>query len=235
MEDEITWDPTVSDFTKLDEITKDVPWTPQRVGHLFYQVVSQYHEPEVLELACGYGKMTPYLAKAAESRDGRVRTSDHKIRKWEGKSAVDRIEEAGLSEVCEFTFGQDARWYTLNLVSDRPGEWIDFAYLDLSHTIEIDAFVALAVWTHLHPGGILVFDDLDWIPQEHGTEKDENRTNRPAARQMQILFDYIRELPNVGGQATWGAEEMNWRWGFIQKTRESETDAPVLSDLVETF
>lgn len=233
MDDEKTGTVGEAGFENLDEITDDVPWTPQRVGHLLHRFVSHYDSPEVLELACGYGKITPYLAKAAESRDGRVRASDHKRRTWEGKSAVDRIEEAGLSDVCEFSFGQDARWYTLDLVRNRPVEWIDFVYLDLSHTIEVDAFVALAVWTHLNPGGIIVFDDLDWTPQGHGIETDENRTNRPEVQQMQILFDYIGSLPDVGARTTWGAEEMYWRWGFIQKTRKRQADGPILSRVFE--
>ena len=223
------------DLTDIDKITEDVPYTPQRVGHLLHQFVTYYENPEVLELACGYGKITPYLAKAADSRGGKVRASDHKVRTWEDKSAVDRIEDAGLSEVCEFTFGQDARWYTLDLFGDQPGEWVDFVYFDLSHTIEVDAFVALAVWTHLSPGGIIVLDDLDWSPQEHGDDKDESRTSRPEAKQMEILFNYISELPQVGDHQTWGSEEMYWRWGFIQKAREAEADGPVLSQVLENF
>lgn len=235
MDDETPGNPTGANLEEIDAITEGVPWTPQRVGYLLSQLVRQYHTPEVLEVACGYGKITPYLAHAAATRDGLVRATDHKRRIWEGKSAVDRVEEAGFGDVCEFAFGEDARWYTLDLISDRPGEWINLVYLDISHTIEIDAFVALAVWTHLSPGGIVVFDDLDWTPREHGTETDERRTNRPEVKQMELLFDYLCELPDVSANRTWGAEEMHWRWGFIQKARDSEADGPVLSQVLDDF
>lgn len=228
-------DPPKSDFENLDAITKDVPYTPQLAGHLMHRIITHYRNPEVLELACGYGKITPYLGKAADAVNGRVRAIDHEYQTWEGKSPVDRVHEAGVGDVCDFTFDVDARWYTLDLLRDQPGRWIDFVYLDLSHTIEIDAFVALAVWTHLRPGGIVVFDDLDWSPGEHGTETDQNRTNRPNTQQMQILFDYIRQQPDVGDQTTWGEKELNWRWGFIQKMRDADADVPTVSDIIEDF
>ncbi|GEM_PF-2966227 len=226
---------TDTDFADLDAITEDVPYTPQLVGHLLHRICSHYQNPEILELACGYGKITPYLASAAESRNGSVRAIDHKYELWEGKSAEDRVEEAELSDVCDFTFGVDARWYILELLLQQPGEWIDVVYLDLSHTIEIDAFVALAVWNHLRPGGVLVFDDLDWKPDEHGSEKIQNQTNRPQVQQMQMLFKYICQQPSVGDHTTWGGEKLNWRWGFIQKAKEEETDDQSLSEIIANF
>ena len=87
---------------------------------------------------------------------------------WEEKSVLDRLRNANLLDACEVTLRCDARWYLLDLFRNRPGQWIDLAYIDAAHCVEVDSFIALAAWTHLKPGGVIAFDDLDWIPLRPG-------------------------------------------------------------------
>jgi len=122
----------------------------------------------------------------------------------------------GFLDVCEVTLGEDARWYLLDLFDKKPGCWIDIAYVDAAHTIEVDAFVALSLWTHLRPGGLLIFDDLDWVPGKHG--ESERGYSRPSVSHVRLLFNYIAKLSAVAHATEWGREEMGWTWGFVQKT-----------------
>lgn len=204
----------------LDEICNEIPFTHQRACHLLYHLVTRFSQPEVVEVACGYGKATIYLAAAAKLQEGFVRSVDLDKPLWEGKSAKDLLHQAELMDVCDINFGLDARWYLLELFSQRPGLWIDLAYIDATHTIEVDSFVALALWTHLRPGGILVFDDLNWIPMIHA--ENVNNFSAPDVGHVKIIFEYIKMLADVEDSAEWGGEEVEWVWGFLRK-RDSST------------
>lgn len=208
-------------LASLDELTEDVPYyDPVAIRHIFYDLALQFDEPEILEVACGYGKMTPYLAAAAKGSDGTVRAVDHERCTWEGQSVVDRVTAVDAADVCRFEFGEDARWYLLELFTGAPGQWVDFAYLDLAHVVEVDAFAALALWTHLEPGGVLVMDDLDWVPAEDATE--ETGATRSGVSNVEAVFDYVTRLPDAEDWTRWREQGWDREWGFVQKGPRSE-------------
>jgi predicted O-methyltransferase YrrM len=196
-----------------------VPYTRNRVCHRLFRTVALFPNPEVVEVSCGYGKATIYLAAAAKATGGFVRAVDSDRRAWQNNTVEDLLKLLNLSDVCDVNLDEDARWYLLDLLTARPGYWIDVAYVDASHTVEVDAFVALALWTHLRPGGVIVFDDLDWIPAVHGP--GHMRCRRPAIGNVRAIYDYIRQLPLVREAIEWGEAEVEWTWGVIMKREES--------------
>lgn len=222
-------------LSELDAETEGVPYTISEVCHELHDIVIHMNEPKVLEIACGYGKATPYLASAAAITGGHVYAVDHQRRKWEGDTVRDRLQRMDLLENCSLTIGQDARWYIFDLLRTDSGKWIDFVYFDLSHTLEVDAFVALAAWNHLCPGGIMIFDDLDWIPAEHSSSDLE--TERPNIKQIGELFEYLAERPEVGQHGTWGQDTFNWTWGILRKepcsTEANEDLKKKVNELIE--
>jgi len=213
-----------------DAISEGIPFTHPRACHLLYHLVLTFTNPEVVEVSCGYGKATLYLAAAAKRQGGFVNCVDVAKPLWKGKSAMDLLRQAELLDICRITFGRDARWYLLELLRQRPDQWIDLAYIDATHTVEVDSFVALAVWTHMRPGGILIFDDLDWIPAIHGPVDKE--FSAPAVSHVQAIFNYISRLPDVAEKAEWGQEEVKWRWGFLHTQHITTTDSVPLRDLL---
>jgi len=205
----------------LDELTDGVPYyDPVSTRHVFYDLASMFEEPEILEVACGYGKITPYLATAAKETGGTVRAVDHEVCTWEGDSAVDRVEAADAMDACQFEFGEDARWYLLELFTESSDQWIDFAYLDLAHLVEVDSFAALALWTHLEPGGVLAMDDLKWVPDEEATEEISGA--RLDVSNVEAVFDYVSGLPDVADWTVWSEDGWERQWGFVQKGPRSE-------------
>jgi predicted O-methyltransferase YrrM len=192
--------------------------------------VLKFSKPEVVEVACCYGKTTLYLAAAAKRQDGFVSCVDIAEYLWEGRSAADLLRQADLLDICRITFGRDARWYLLDLLRQRPGQWIDLAYLDLTHTVEVDSFAALALWTHMRPGGILVFDDLNWVPAVHGSVYKD--LSEPNISNVQVIFDYISGLSDAAERAEWGQEEVAWRWGLLRKRDIAGTNAVPLRKLL---
>jgi predicted O-methyltransferase YrrM len=202
-------------LAEIDAVTLGVPWSDPRACHLLFDLAASFERPQILEVACGFGKATAYLAGAARLRDGRVFAVDHQQPEWQGRSAADLVEAAGAGEWCELTVETDARWYLLDLLSRRPGEWIDLAFVDASHSVDVDAFVALAAWVHLRPGGVLVFDDLDWTAEEHGPA--DWPFDRRSVRHVRAIYDYVRGLPGVDEAVEWGGAELAWPWGLLRK------------------
>lgn len=172
-----------------------------------------------------------YLGAAAKSRRGRVYAVDRFELKWQGKTVIDLLEDAHLDDVCEVTLKRDARWYLLDLFRASPGCWVHIAYLDADHSVEVDAFLALALWTHLRPGGILVLDDLDWIPAIH--DPDDNPYTHQNVPHVRALYEYIARLPDVDQSSEWGQSEIGWAMGLIRKRGPGAVSRRGVSDLLE--
>jgi predicted O-methyltransferase YrrM len=200
---------------RLAELTDGVPHTARAGCEFLYETATGYQRPQILELCCGYGKATAYLAAAAQATGGFLWTADLQTREWEGHTATDLVAAIGASASCEIEYGVDARWYALSLFSWRPSRWLDLVFLDANHSVEVDGFLALAAWTHLRPGGVLIFDDLDWTAARYGP-KLKGRTHRGVSH-SKLLFDYVRQLGDVASATTWGEAEQHWRWGVVRK------------------
>lgn len=204
------------ELRRLDEATRNVPFTHDRVCHLLYDLTVVFADPTIVEVSYAYGKATAYLAAGARQAGGTVLGVDLVAAAFRGRTAAMLLDSLDLGRYAELTTGEDARWYLLDLVASHEGPFIDLAYLDLSHTVEVDAFVAVALWNALKPGGLLVFDDLDWLPAVHGPEGEPYSRSRTP--HVAVIFDYVSRLPDVALRRTWGSEEVCWTWGFLQKT-----------------
>lgn len=200
---------------RIDAATMGVPWSHPRVCHLLFDLALSFERPQILEVSCCYGKATAYLATAARLHNGRVRSVDQYRLWWRGRTAADLVNQVGASGWCDITFEQDARWYLLELLTANPGEWIDLAFVDASHSVEVDAFIALAAWTHLRPGGVLVLDDLDWTAKQHA--QPDWPFSRPSHPHVRTIYDYIRALPDVDEAIEWGRAQVEWSWGLLRK------------------
>ncbi len=199
----------------IDTVTGSVPWTSPSVCHLLFDLVASFSQPQILEVSCGYGKATAYLAAAARLGGGLVRCVDIERPQWRGRTAEDLVAAVEARDSCQVTLACDARWYLLDLLTLLPGHWIHLAYIDASHTVEVDSFVALAAWTHLRPGGILVFDDLNWVPERNGSSG--STYSRPASGHVRALYDYVRGLPWVDEARQWDRDSVQWPLGLVRK------------------
>lgn len=221
---------TLSSLDNLDSLSEGIPWSPTRVCHLLYNLVLTFDRPEVVEIACCYGKATIYLAAAAKLRNGHLRSVDREEYYWKGNSVRDLLRKSDLLSTTKLDLKSDARWYLLKLLTRNRGMWIDVAFLDLAHTVEIDSFASLALWTHLKPGGIMVFDDIDWVPNIH--QQSHEPVVHPDEKHVQVIFDYIGGMGDVYEKAYWGGKEVSWRWGFIRKKATLDTESIPLKVLL---
>lgn len=216
--------PELPSLSDLDQITEGIPFTHDRVCRLLHDLVAGMRTPNVVEIACCYGKATAYMATAAARTGGFVYTVDHGRYTWRGQAATDLLRKIGVHDFSRVDYGQDGRWWLLDLITARPQAWIDLAYLDASHILEVDGFLASALWRHISPGGFLVLDDLDWIPAEHADVSDP--CERPDLSNVRALYEYVCSLDDVGRHFEWGREEVQWAWGIVQKEPASEDILP---------
>jgi predicted O-methyltransferase YrrM len=222
----------VEDLARLDELTDGVPWTPTRTCHLFHALASSYASPSILEVSCGFGKATAYFAVAAARAGGMVWAVDSLRPRHEDRSAADLVDLAGASDHCRTTFNCDARWFLLDLLRSQPDLRFDLAYIDCSHTVEVDAFVALAAWTHLRPNGLVVFDDLAWVPAVQ--DPAGRGYSRPDESHVRILFEYVRSLPDVDEAVEWDDAQPGWPLGIVGKAGGERTGR-LVTGLLERF
>jgi predicted O-methyltransferase YrrM len=214
-------------LARLDRITEGVPWTQPLVCRLLFSLGIYLQASTILEVSCGFGKTTPYLAAVASETKGTVYAVDNTRPTHNGRTVEDLLSAAGVDAFCEIRLDSDARWFLLDLFGKNPQLKLDLAYIDCTHTVEVDAFVALCAWVHLRPGGLLVFDDLDWVPAYHGSSADIY--SRPDVKHVRALYDYIRSLPDVDDVCEWGEDEFEWPWGFVRKAgADSSGGRPLL-------
>lgn len=202
-------------LARLDRLTDGVPYTHPPVCHLLYNLVRTIDRPHVVEISCAFGKATAYLAAAAAERHGSVHAMDLIEHRWEDRTAREVVAEADPTGCCQIDLGVDARWWLLDVLAESPGQWIDLAYLDATHTVEVDAFLASALWRHIRPGGLLIVDDLDWVPRTHGDPASDY--SRPDRSHVRSLFDYLTRLDDTDEALDWGREQVGWSWGFVRK------------------
>ncbi|MBA2763643.1 MAG: class I SAM-dependent methyltransferase [Thermoleophilaceae bacterium] len=207
-------------LARLDRLTDGVPYTHPPVCHLLYRLVRGIDRPRVVEVSCAYGKATAYLAAAAAERHGSVRAMDLVEHRWQDRTARQVVADADPTGCCQIDLGVDARWWLLDLLAESPDQWIDLAYLDATHTVEVDAFLASTLWRHIRPGGLLIVDDLDWVPRTHGDPATEY--SRPDRSHVRALFDYLAELDDVAESLEWGRDRVGWSWGFVRKAGGTE-------------
>ncbi|WP_157488933.1 class I SAM-dependent methyltransferase [Pseudofrankia sp. DC12] len=214
---------------RLDEVTRGVPYSHDRVCHLLFDLVMTFESPTVVEVAYAYGKATAYLASAAQAVRGQLHAVDRVEPQHLGRTAQDLLAALDLETSCTLAKGEDARWYLVDLVRNRV-PFLDLVYIDASHTLEVDGFLVFAAWAYLKPGGILVLDDLDWVPAQHAT--DLGTFSRPSTAHIQELYSMVCRLPDVESFLTWGEREVEWTWGLIRKSGGDSSLADLMNSLL---
>lgn len=118
----------------------------------------------IIELGFRHGVSTCYMAGALdELGEGSITTIDL-------NSAIDTnpnieflLDSLGLSSYVNVFYEPTSyTWRLMKILEEDPEPRFDFCYLDGAHDWFTDGFAFFLVDKLLKPGGLIVFDDLDW-------------------------------------------------------------------------
>jgi predicted O-methyltransferase YrrM len=204
-------------LTAIHELTAGVGGgTSPRRGEELYRFVCEHRPQRVLELGFASGVSTLYLASALEVNGaGRITSVDTRAALEREPRADALLERAGLGHRVDLVYEETSYTWFLQRVlreqlrDDRIEPLYDFAFLDGAHLWDPDALAFSLLDRLLRPGGWILVDDLDWIP--------DDTYDLPAS---QAGFPHVREVWEllVLTHPDYSEFRTDRQWGWAQKS-----------------
>lgn len=127
---------------------------PEKYGELLFRLVKHYQPKTIIELGTSLGITTSYLASA---------NTNAEVHTVEGSAAIaevaaENFRSLGLQDIKAHTGNFDT--VLPQLLKVMPV--VDFAYVDGNHLYSPTINYFHVLLEKVHPGSILVFDDIHW-------------------------------------------------------------------------
>jgi predicted O-methyltransferase YrrM len=196
-------------YAAVAELVAGIPHTTPEKGLLLYDAVLRNRFSRCLELgfACGVG--SSYIAAALDENNvGSLVSVDLPVARDRKPQAPDLLKRIGLSHRVSFVFHElGYNWYLMAAI--EAGQRFDFCFLDGAHTWDVDGLAFALLDLVLVPGGMIVFDDLDWTyatsPTLANVPAPEQMRQTPGIRKVVELlvkphpnFQWIEEKYGLG-------------------------------------
>jgi predicted O-methyltransferase YrrM len=205
------------------QIVQGYPHMNLGQGQNIYEKIRNNGYRRILELGFNWGVSTCYLASAiADQPDGRVVTIDLANRVAFRPGVEGFLEACGLRQsVIVFYEYSSYTWRLRAFLRMDPPPEFDLIYLDGGHLWEPDALAFVLAEQMLRPGGMLIFDDLNWTfgQSPHWSDAEAVR-NMPADERdtphVREIFDLlVKPHPNIAKTFE------NSSWGFAIKGKDA--------------
>jgi predicted O-methyltransferase YrrM len=151
---------------KLADVTAIVSGIPHATpaqGKIIYDSIYSNGFKSCIELGFAHGVGSSYIAAALDElgQGGRLTSIDLPFARDRNPAAPDVIARTGLAHYVDFIFHElGYNWYLMEAIEQQKR--FDFCFLDGAHTWDVDALAFTLVDKLLLPGGLIIFDDLDW-------------------------------------------------------------------------
>lgn len=152
------------DISRIRERVDGVPHMTFQQAQAMRDVILQNRFQNLLELGFRHGVSTCYMAGVLdELGSGKITTIDLMNAK-EAKPSIDTLlAELGLADrVTVFYEPTSYIWRLMKMLEEDPLPRFDFCYIDGAHDWATDGFAFFLVDRLLLPGGLIIFDDLEW-------------------------------------------------------------------------
>ena len=191
-------------------------------------IILENHFHSILELGFRHGVSTCYMAGAIdELGHGHITTIDL-INARNANPNIERLLGAlGLSKcVTIFYEPTSYTWRLMKLLEEDPLPKYDFCYIDGAHNWFTDGFAFFLVDRLLTPGGLIIFDDLDWTYASSPSLK-----NKQEVRHMpedERITPHIRKVYEllVRPHPSYGNFMQKDGWAYARKTSTERIALP---------
>jgi len=168
---------------KIDQIrerVKSIPYMSVTQTETITDVILENQFQNILELGFGHGVSTCYLAGAVDDLGRGTITTIDLISAREAEPNIEHLlGSLGLSKYVTIFYEPTSYiWRLMKMLEESPSPRFDFCFLDGAHDWFVDGFAFFLVDRLLKPGGLIIFDDLDWTYESSPTLKDTQRVKR---------------------------------------------------------
>jgi predicted O-methyltransferase YrrM len=214
---------------KIREVVSDIPHMTHSQGESITNLILDNRFSEILELGFRHGVSTCYMAGALdELGTGHVTTIDLTGARDANPSIETLLHRLELeSYVTTFYEPTSYIWRLMKMLEESPRPRFDFCYIDGAHSWITDGFAFFLVDRLLMPGGLIVFDDLDWTYEKSpALGKSDMVRLMPEAEKTTAQIRKVFELL-VTSHPSYGDFMEKEGWAYARKSTRPVTSAEV--------
>ena len=204
-------------LTAVENELKNIPFMKRNQTEIIREIFKTYKIKNVLELGFCHGVSTCYMASIFDELgcDGKITTIDRLSAKTREPNIETNLEKLNLKKYVDIYYEPGSyTWRLMKFLEENPRKKFDFCYIDGGHTWDTTGFAFFLVDKLLIPGGIVLFDDINWTIANSPTCKDskvpeEEKTTAQVEKVFELLVKDHKDYHNF--------EIINDNWGFAQK------------------
>lgn len=215
----------------------DIPHMTINQAERITQLVIENNFSSILELGFRHGVSTCYLAAAVdEIGGGNITTIDLENAKVASPNINELLEKLDLSKYVDTYFEPTSyTWRLMKILEDNPEPQYDLCYLDGAHNWFVDGFAFFLIDRLLKPGGLIIFDDLNWTynmspslrHSEFVKNMPEDEQNTPQIRKVyELLVKPHSSYYNF-------MEENDWAFAWKKSNLISESHKDIRTEIVK--
>jgi predicted O-methyltransferase YrrM len=183
-------------------------------------VILQNRFQNLLELGFRHGVSTCYMAGALdELGSGKITTIDLMNAKAAQPSIDTLLADLGLAKfVTVFYEPTSYIWRLMKMLEEDPSPRFDFCYIDGAHDWATDGFAFFLVDRLLQPGGLIIFDDLEWTYESSPALRHTDKVmlmpqEEKSTRQVRKVYELL-----VKAHPAYGDFMVKDDWAYARKT-----------------
>ena len=206
-------------MSKFEEITErfaEVRYMNAARAAILRELIVRFDARDILEIGFYQGKSSLYIGGALEDL-GRGHLDHHRPRGREEARPQHRgpARPGGLAHRVTPVYAfRSFTWELQKMIAQDPRPQFDLCYFDGGHTWDETGFGFLLVDLLLRPGGVIVFDDMNWTvagSAAYTRNAAKSATYSPdeaAARSVERVWDLL--VPERGYERIERHDKIHW-------------------------
>lgn len=154
----------MKDLNRIREVVKGIPHMTWAQAQYLDSGIREEGAKDILEPGFRHGVSSCYMASTFEALGrGHITTIDLEVVQGITPNIDDLLTKCGLTHrVTRFFEPTSYTWRLMRMLEESQEPRFDLCYLDGAHSRFVDGFAFYLVDHLLRPGGMLIFNDLDW-------------------------------------------------------------------------